>query len=208
MEKKKLKTGILLNDYFISAWSYKMLEKIADSHFAEISLVILNGREKVRINTTVISKIKNNRGRLSYLFVRRILELLYQKLIERNTYIPKSGELVDCRGLLKNVPVIRVNTERKKWSDYFSSKDIEEIRKHDLDVLVRNGFGILRGDILTAAKVGVWSFHHGDNCINRGGPACFWESMASWPETGSILQILTEDLDNGKVLWVYADSCG
>jgi len=28
----------------------------------------------------------------------------------------------------------------------------------------------------------------------------FWEAMESWPETGSILQILGEDLDNGKVL--------
>ena len=26
---------------------------------------------------------------------------------------------------------------------------------------------------LKAAKMGIWSFHHGDNSINRGGPPAF-----------------------------------
>lgn len=66
---------------------------------------------------------------------------------------------------------------------------------------MRCGFRILRGEILTVTKYGVWSFHHGDNLRNRGGPAGYWESMQGWPETGSILQILTEVLDNGNVLY-------
>ncbi len=70
----------------------------------------------------------------------------------------------------------------------------------DLDVLLRFGFNILRGDILTAAKYGVWSYHHGDNEYYRGGPACFWEVYESNPRSGVILQVLTEELDAGKVL--------
>jgi hypothetical protein len=51
------------------------------------------------------------------------------------------------------------------------------------------------------ARYGVWSYHHGDNLVNRGGPNSFWEVMQGDPVTGSVLQILTEDLDNGKVIY-------
>ena len=78
---------------------------------------------------------------------------------------------------------------------------MQKIRERNVDVLIRIGFRILRGGVLTVAKYGIWSFHHGDNHLNRGGPPGFWESLEAWPETGSILQILTEDVDNGKVLY-------
>ena len=71
----------------------------------------------------------------------------------------------------------------------------------DLDVALCFGFRILKGDALKIARHGVWSFHHGDNLVNRGGPAGFWEVMDGIPVTGSVLQILTEDLDNGRVIY-------
>jgi hypothetical protein len=71
----------------------------------------------------------------------------------------------------------------------------------DLDVVNRLGFRILRGEVLNCAKYGIWSYHHGDNRINRGGPAGFWEVIDGHPQTGSVLQILNEDLDGGTVLY-------
>ena len=91
-------------------------------------------------------------------------------------------------------------TDQKQWSDYFDESDVDKIRDFKIDVLIRSGFGILRGSILDTAKYGIWSYHHGDSELNRGGPAAFWESMQSAPVTGSMLQILSEDLDNGEVL--------
>jgi hypothetical protein len=46
----------------------------------------------------------------------------------------------------------------------------------------------------------VWSFHHGDNTINRGGPAGFWEVLEGHRATGAVLQRLTEQLDAGHVI--------
>ena len=60
---------------------------------------------------------------------------------------------------------------------------------------------ILRGEILTAAKYGVWSYHHSDNQYYRGGPANFWELYEGNPISGVMLQVLTEELDAGKVLY-------
>ena len=81
-----------------------------------------------------------------------------------------------------------------------SDTALAQIRDARPDVLLRFGFRILKGPILQAARYGVWSYHHGDNHVNRGGPAGFWEVMHEHPTTGSVLQILNEDLDNGRVI--------
>lgn len=82
----------------------------------------------------------------------------------------------------------------------FSDVDVARVRALDLDVLIRCGQGILKGEILTSAQHGILSFHHGDNRVNRGGPAGFWESYLGWPVTGYVIQKLTEELDGGPVL--------
>ena len=92
----------------------------------------------------------------------------------------------------------KLEDERGFFARTWDKKKIEE---YNLDVLIRLGFRILRGKILNAAKFGVWSYHNGDNQINRGGPAGFWEVVENIPHTGIILQILNEDLDNGKIIY-------
>ena len=46
--KSKLKIGILINGNMIPAWSYKMIEQINDSYYAEISLLVKNGDLNVK----------------------------------------------------------------------------------------------------------------------------------------------------------------
>lgn len=87
-----------------------------------------------------------------------------------------------------------------RFTDTFPDADVEAIRRHDLDVLVRIGFRILKGAILDSARHGVWSFHHGDNRTNRGGPPGVWEVLEDRPETGVTLQRLSSELDGGEVL--------
>lgn len=82
----------------------------------------------------------------------------------------------------------------------FSEEDLAAIRREQFDLLIRCGSGILRGGILRSARLGVLSFHHGDNRVNRGGPPGFWEVYHRWSRTGFVVQILTEELDGGHVL--------
>lgn len=70
----------------------------------------------------------------------------------------------------------------------------------DLDVLVRFGFGIVRGAVLDAPRFGVLSYHHGDVRRYRGRPAVFWEFMNDEPQVGVTLQRLTDDLDGGGIV--------
>ena len=55
----------------------------------------------------------------------------------------------------------------------YKNEDIDKIKNSNLDVLIRGGSGILQGDILNICRMGVISFHHGDNNFYRGGPQGF-----------------------------------
>ena len=81
----------------------------------------------------------------------------------------------------------------------FSAEDIEAVKALDLDVMIRCGDGILRGDLLTASRFGVLSFHHADNRVNRGGPPAFWEVYYEKPRTSFTIQKLSDVLDGGDV---------
>jgi hypothetical protein len=82
----------------------------------------------------------------------------------------------------------------------FSDEDIEKIGALKCDVLVWCSTGELRGGILNAARLGIISFHYGDNRMIRRAPAGFWEWYLRWPKTGFVIQRLTEDPDHGEVL--------
>jgi len=108
---------------------------------------------------------------------------------------------VDMSDAFAGVPRIRCEVVQKgKFSQYFRSEDVETIRSYNLDFILRFAFGIIRGEILQAARYGVWSFHHGDERKYRGGPPAFWEIFSDDPVTGAILQRLTDRLDGGAVL--------
>ncbi len=197
--KEKIRVGLLLDHTEVSAWVHRMLARIQESHYASVELVVMNGFKPTK-DHSISAKIRNNWGSITSTLISKLLVLAQNKLVDRQEFRADAFAPKDLTPLLAGVPVMEVMPIRKKFSDRFPAEDIEKIKRHDIDVFIRLGFRILKGDILNSSKYGVWSYHHGDNAVNRGGPAGFWEAMESWPETGSILQILTEDLDNGKVL--------
>jgi hypothetical protein len=188
---QKLRVGIMLDNYRLEAWNYKMLEDITRSDYASIKLVLLN--ESRDEKNSFKDKILSNRNKLFY--------IAYTKLEDRISQPNPAFTPIDTENLLKNVPALRIKPKMDKNSDWFQEQDIERIKEYNLDVIIRCGFRILKGDILQVAKYGVWSYHHDDNSVIRGGPPGFWETFKRMGEQGVILQILTEDPDNGIVLY-------
>jgi hypothetical protein len=202
MQKNKLKIGLLLDGTHLAAWAYRMVEIIKHSDYAEISLVVQNTVPSEEGALTLSSKLvsKIHSGRFWSAVNHKILIAVEQYVINRRHRF-QNAETIDAKELLAGVEVLRVHPRRQRLSDYIEGDDLTSIRARGIDVFIRLGFRILRGGILTSARYGVWSYHHGDNRVNRGGPAGYWEVMESSPEIGSVLQILTEDLDGGTVLY-------
>lgn len=86
------------------------------------------------------------------------------------------------------------------WARVFTPAEVGAIRAADLDFVLRFAFNIIKGEILTTPRLGVWSFHHDDLDLYRGMPACFWPTYFADPVQGVTLQRLTEGLDKGVVL--------
>jgi hypothetical protein len=114
---------------------------------------------------------------------------------------PDALAATNLSSFLEGVPCLPAHPQRTGSTDRIPEEELAAIRGQKLDVLFRFGFGILRGPILEAARYGVWSFHHGDNRAYRGGPALFWEIHEGNPVSGTMLQILTEELDGGRVIY-------
>lgn len=103
--------------------------------------------------------------------------------------------------LVTTAPVLGVTPLTTKYSDRFPPEALDAVAACAPDVALRFGFRILRGDILSIPRHGVWSIHHGSDLEYRGGPACVWEVQEGNEVTGSIVQVLTESLDAGRVLY-------
>ena len=111
---------------------------------------------------------------------------------------PKISKLDEIKGLKE----IKINCKWSKSKLYlsFSDSDLQKIADEQVDCIIRCCSGILKGKVLNEPRLGILSFHHGDNRINRGGPTGFWEVLNSEPSSGFIIQKLSEELDGGDVL--------
>lgn len=195
----RLRVAVLIDGFEQPAWVTSMLRQIVDSGVAEIALVVLNAAEA---DTPAVVR-RSFGGRLANWWRKRDIlpYAAYRKFDRRRYALADDPEATtDASALFADRPVVRVTPRMTKFCDYFDDATVAEIRGHDVDVALRLGFRILKGDALRIARYGVWSFHHGDNRRNRGGPAGFWEVMHNEPVTGAVLQVLSEELDAGLVL--------
>tara|TARA_R110002072_G_scaffold30097_11_gene94426 strand:+ start:20597 stop:22267 length:1671 start_codon:yes stop_codon:yes gene_type:complete len=187
-----LRIGILTDGEQLSAWAFEMLSKIQEEGYGEIVLIIENQTPKS----------SGKKSPLLYRIYRAIDRRLFRTKQDAFS-LKKISDLPNFTAQKMEIwPV------QKKYTDDISSTDLDSLRTWDLDIIIRLGFRILKGEILRLPKYGVWSYHHGDNRVNRGGPPCFWEVMKGEETTGSILQILSEKLDDGQVIyrsWSHTD---
>lgn len=196
--QRPLRVALLLDSTSQPVWVARALAELRQASAVDLAVVVLNGAsaptaERVR----PLARVKRWYDNRRYL-----LAALYRRFDEWNNPLDDDPlRETDVGSLLSSIPEYRLQPRQTKHCDYFTDADVEALRAFDLDVALRFGFRILKGDALRIARFGVWSYHHGDNQVNRGGPPGFWEVMEGADVTGSVLQILTEDLDDGQVLY-------
>jgi hypothetical protein len=199
--KSPLRVGVFLNSAWVPRCVERILRDIVECDFATLELIVFKS-EPVSTNGThanplwrkISKRVLDQKARKSYFYD------LYTKLDKSRTRADDPLGLVDCSELIHSVKKISVQPIVKGFTNRFPPEAIAEMKESQLDVVLRFGFNILRGDVLQVARYGVWSYHHGDNDYYRGGPAHLWELREKNPLSGVILQVLTEELDGGQVL--------
>lgn len=188
----------------VEGWQAYIISKLRDDPLIEWAAVIQH-KELVSPSAAFGEKLKNKWRRIPDALAVRIVERV-DAFVGRSSYRSIGAFQVDERyslsELLPGVPTIHVTPSESPSGlvQRFDDATVDLIRDLRLDVLIRLGFKILRGKILTAARFGIVSYHHADNRINRGGPCGFWEVYDDLNQTGATVQVLTEELDGGIVV--------
>ncbi len=176
---KPLRVIFLIDNLTVREWQYQLYQYVEKHSDFTIAALVIN------------NNYKPAQSAFFYRLLRKIDLFFFKFPIN-----PFQKKELNGAGELR----IKITPKRKKFSDYFSDEDIKKITDLTPDVIIRFGFRILRGKILTTAKYGIWSLHHADYRVNRGGPPGFWEVVNREPTTGITLQVLTEELDAGKII--------
>ena len=195
-----LRLGVLTDGDEIPDWLARSLSEVTERGIARVELII----ERVEPPSNRAAEPPSRRAaeppsRLSRLWRNRshLAFALAGRFDGKRAQMPPP---VSLRSLAPDAKWVQVAPETGRFTDTFSADDVATVRAAGLDVMIRAGFRILKGEILDAARLGVWSFHHGDNRTNRGGPPGVWEVLENRDVTGVTLQRITAELDGGEVL--------
>tara|TARA_Y100000591_G_scaffold280814_1_gene260222 strand:+ start:1733 stop:3355 length:1623 start_codon:yes stop_codon:yes gene_type:complete len=190
---QKAKVGLIV-DKKLQPWNIHDLINLSfDSDIYEISCIIVQELSPKKNSSSVKKNLESFLFKIICYFesfyVKRFPE--YKKYYKKYNIDPLDIPKISVNPLVSKSGLIY------KYSKY----DLNQIKDQDLDILIRGGSGILKGEILNICKKGIISFHHGNNEVNRGSPPAFWEVMNRHKSTGFIIQILKEELDAGDVIF-------
>jgi hypothetical protein len=192
-----LRIGLILDNASLPRCFAEVVDHIAKCDFAAIELLVFHRhrRERACAGSTLrkVMQALLDGGRR-----RRLLFMLYQWW-DRRHVDPATDPLVmvDCAARLGHIESLRVDP----GSGRFPDGAVERIRGKGLDVLIDFGRHALRGEILKAAKHGVWSYQHGVHDRDSGGLAYFWELVEGHLVCAATLRVLAEDDGGGKALY-------
>ena len=189
--QKVIRFGVMVDGDIVERWQLDTVNMLTDNGMT-LALVIQNADESKPYSSFADKLKRYPYSRLLFrLWNRYFFKPDAKTRVAASFKQSQSGEKIQ---FIKCLPIMR------GISSYLSDSDIATIRSYDLDFILRFGFDIIRGDVLKAARYGIWSFHHDDERVFRGGPPGFWEFMRKIPTNGVILQQLTDELDKGLIL--------
>ena len=200
----KKRVGIILDSTSISKQLMDLISISKKSENYEITALVINNvqHKKRNIGLQIASYIKR-RGLQKFIsnavfkFVCKMESTVLKRMTKFNNFNSSSQ--------LNKEDFVSINVNPKISKSglvyRYEYEDIKRIKELNLDLLIRGGSGILRGDILDACPNGVISFHHADKDINRGSPPGFWEVYDRSDRTGFVIQRLKDELDGGDVLY-------
>ena len=200
---QKLKIGLLLENEYVNSHIKELIEWASNENGIEISHYLI-ARNNPNIQDSVIKKL------FSITFIRRYINNYFKKLIMRYEEKRNLSNSRNHSNISRKYKITEFEIKEFRYDAVFSKngkslafdKDsIEKLRELKLDVLLRFNKRILKGEILNLNKFGILSLHLGDDMKYRGGPSGFWEVYNKEPNSGFIIQQLTENLDNGNLLF-------
>lgn len=188
-----MRVALLTDGETIPAYAAVALERMVDETDATVSLVVTNDAP----GDSAVDMIRKGLRKPRWLRIRG-----GQLLLSAVAGVPAYKRPRPIEGVAA-LDVAERATARPVDVDGFGQSlpsDVVDLICDRSAVVIRQGFGIITGDVLTRPEHGVLSFHHGDPRAYRGGPPGFWEFLHGREFAGMMLQRLSETLDAGDVI--------
>lgn len=210
-----MNVGMLANPVLVR-WQETALENVAELEGVSINHVIVDSSVREDTSTVRAGAEVINRGRsVSAADLRLFFDVLRDKRLKAFIYADeKLGWLLFDEGrkmealqsrpvesveLLSEAEIRDCQPEPAGGSWNTLPADVTELLGTECDVVIRFGFGLLKGPILSAPEHGVLSTHGSDIREHRGmGPKI---SFVRGDDSVSVtLQQLSEEIDGGRIV--------
>src|SRR4029077_16797293 len=192
----KLNVGLIVDSEFSSKYVYELAEWGQLQHDLSIAYLIILQRENIergKVSHAVnILKNKGLKEPLKLILWTLIYKVEMRKL--RGTIYKDHLRLYDLNKVISNSLVIQSRVSDNGLVYHLSKDNVDKVRSLNLDLLIKCSSDILRGDILSASRLGIISFDYADIRINRDAPPGFWEVHSEQEKTGFMIQQITEEL--------------
>jgi len=181
---KEIRFGILCTGFSLQAWQAETIKKLLAKSNLKLELLIFDVSQNATPPNTNSSQ----------LFWK-----IYQRFyIKRKS---KAFKIVNLSSTLKNATTISCKTEvDENGNQHFNPSDIKKVKDHQLDFILNFNYQKPNGDILDAAKFGVWTFDFGQSSLCNYSPPCFWEIYHQNLVTGAFLKKLSNDAGSEIIL--------
>jgi hypothetical protein len=181
-KQPRLRVGVLIDGPTVPRYVAAILEDIARTNFAETVLAIVVSAPR--------TADERSRGLLHELYARADRAIGGQ--LDPLTLLDPSVGLADVERL-----EVSPGVAGEPW---LTSDAVDEIRRRELDVILRFCAARPRGEVLQAARHGVWSYHFGADEDARDGTPFFQQVAERAPTRDVLLEVVEDEPAAGLVL--------
>lgn len=190
MPTDKLHVGLLLNGDTLPAWEKRSVDRMVERDDVALTHLVFDDRSTDRDLSYYVNQIKE------YPLWAPLGAL---RMVFHDPEYKHHQSVFDIDGAADATQIRCTPEPAPDFGNVLPDAVVAEMGA-ETDLLVRFGFGILKGNVLDAPKHGVLSYHHGDLRRYRGQPAGFWEFINGEREAGVTLQRINETLDGGEIV--------
>lgn len=206
-----IRIGLLVDETPVSKYAYDFAKWALDQPNLIITHLILHSDLANRTVKSTSQPIRlgglgwlNKFASLPTKIICRSVDRIERSLLNRNERHRSHLKKFDISQIIPQlVPIKIVLTPIVSDSGSvhsFTASEIDKLRPLSLDLMVSCGCVTLRGDILTAAKLGVISFHEADSRFGPAVPIGFWDVYFQQDTTVFTINKLSEKSTDAEVL--------
>lgn len=199
--KERLRIAVLLDGPRIPRYVATILDDIARSNFARVELALVAGPDGA--SSAADEALRLVRSARDGSLAQEIYTMVDRRMGDAEDplgIVDRTAWLADGKRL--DLPPAAADGRLT-----LPAEAIAEIERRQIDVILRFCTALPTGEVLRAARYGVWSYHYGADEIPRGGMPFFREVASGASTVDVLLEVLADEPGAGLLLCRSTIAC-